>query len=573
MSSTIRYKNVTTVVPMVHIAFEPCRMFLNPIIAFLAGVRIMLSRPMYIRLVPKFLPVIPLPYLREISYFTIGELLLYIPIIFFLFEGYVYSFVSVDLDNSGKYASYAIYATFFTANKSNNLLSLVLGIPFERLIPLHIFSSFVAIVNSVLHVYVAYMFGGTNKSAPHDSIHASFGTDPNLIKFFKDGIVNLSGSILTFSIIMTFILSITPIRRIAFQIWLCSHILFAMMTIIFLFLHGVTTVVFIMLWWILDVTVRYVVMASYRNHADATLELLSSGEEGRPVIRVSFPKPKDFDYSPGQFVQVAFPALSALEFHPVSLASAPHEDSVTVCIRCLGDWTESLRRLAAFEKGTKIFVEGPYGSPSIDLEDSFRYRHVLLVAGGIGNTVCESIGKSLIKQYEEDQRPLVKLRYIWAVRKLDMVRDMPPLGGFTPVYEIGNDVVSIGARRRRATYATALESSAVTTAGSDLDYSEVPRCSVDMDIHCTRGSEDHPSDVEVSPPYSVHTERPDFDSIFLEMKEFAIRNGDSFIAVVACGPQGMVDLVREACRKHSDFETSCKKKVVYFELHTERFEF
>jgi hypothetical protein len=60
--------------------------------------------------------------------------------------GYYFIFVSPDVEKSGAMASYAIFATFLTANKTNSIAAFFFGIPFERMIPYHNLSSLATVV-------------------------------------------------------------------------------------------------------------------------------------------------------------------------------------------------------------------------------------------------------------------------------------------------------------------------------------------------------------------------------------------------------------------------------------------
>jgi len=362
----------------------------------------------------------------------------------------------------------------------------------------------------------------------------------------------------------TVVLSIVPLRRLAFQMWLVSHILLALAAIAVCFLHNVTTVVFVLLWWILDMTVRYLLMAGWRYQATASLEVLVGGEDDRKIVKVSFPKPTGFDYAPGQFVQVAIPAVSLLEFHPITICSAPHEENVTFLFRGLGDWTNALVELAKVKKETAVMVEGPYGAVGADLDDVERYKTFLLVAGGIGNTVCESIGRSLLHQHETNTRTLTKVRYVWACRKLGMVQDMPPLAGYQPSYAAGM-CGRRTSRRPTKVLEDPFQSGAITLA----EETNVP-VKVDIEVYSTREDAEETLDFE---DFRVNESRPDFEAILCEMRKEAIEAGETSVAVIGCGPAGMMDALREACRKQSDMIAGCGSEVVFFDLHTERFEF
>lgn len=54
-------------------------------------------------------------------------------------------------------------------------------------------------------------------------------------------------------------------------------------------------------------------------------------------------------YRSGQWVRIACLKLGADEYHPFTLTSAPHEDTLSLHIRAVGPWTSQLRELYAQE--------------------------------------------------------------------------------------------------------------------------------------------------------------------------------------------------------------------------------
>jgi predicted ferric reductase len=349
------------------------------------------------------------------------------------------------------------------------------------------------------------------------------------------------------------------------------------------FLHNVTTIIFALLWWALDVSIRYLLMAGSRYHtANATLQLLDHGDDGdREIVQITIAKPEGFDYSPGQFVQLSVPAISLFQYHPVSISSAPHEDTVTFQFRALGDWTSDIVALAksSESKQTTVMMEGPYGSLAVDLDDRQRYKTVLLVGGGIGATHCESVGKALLHDNQVNGRQLTNLRYIWTVRKAGMVEDMPPLGGHEPaLYSPGTPKTDASASpspiRRSTTFTTAVNND---FESGQITIPPPPPARVNIDIYCTRedieestGSIRNDEDKATRYHFGI---RPDLDAIFEEMKQTALANGESNIAVIGCGPESMINTLRDACRKHSSSVVGCGDQFVFFDFHTERFEF
>lgn len=60
---------------------------------------------------------------------------------------------------------------------------------------------------------------------------------------------------------------------------------------------------------------------------------------------LQFQRPKTFEYKSGQWVRIACLDLGTNEYHPFTLTSAPHEDTLSLHIRAVGPWTTRLREI------------------------------------------------------------------------------------------------------------------------------------------------------------------------------------------------------------------------------------
>jgi predicted ferric reductase len=66
--------------------------------------------------------------------------------------------------------------------------------------------------------------------------------------------------------------------------------------------------------------------------------------------------------------------IRGTQWHPFSISSAPHEPTVHLHIRDLGNWTHRLHEMCAAEpRDVKVYLEGPCGAAALDL-DSARYK-------------------------------------------------------------------------------------------------------------------------------------------------------------------------------------------------------
>jgi predicted ferric reductase len=94
--------------------------------------------------------------------------------------------------------------------------------------------------------------------------------------------------------------------------------------------------------------------------------------------------------------------------HPYSLSAAPTEHFLRVTIKDLGDHSRSV---AYLKRGTRVFVEGPYGAFTAGRATS---PHVVLVGGGVGITPI----RALMDEFKNG----VQLDVIYRVsRKEDLV--------------------------------------------------------------------------------------------------------------------------------------------------------
>jgi NADPH oxidase len=308
-------------------------------------------------------------------------------------------------------------------------------------------------------------------------------------------------------------------------------------TIVCAVLHDATLILVFAAWWGVDLVVRYAVMATCRYPQQANLRRI-----GTDVVEISFTKSPGFQYNPGQFVQLAVPRVSFLEYHPLCMSSAPHEDTVTLHLRASESWTKKVYELAGETPTTDIRMEGPYGSLSVDLE--YPYDTVLLVAGGIGATHCLSVGKYFLHTHPDS---LKKIHYVWAVRDLELVREMPQLG-------MTSESISTG-----VTFESLSQGDTIEVATDINEEHERPDPVVQTDIYVTQKSKDQEDPTKIP----CLSGRPNLKEI---VHDAILETTCLRVAVFGCGPRAMMEDLREACRKQS---ACCGKPTI--DLHLETF--
>ena len=132
---------------------------------------------------------------------------------------------------------------------------------------------------------------------------------------------------------------------------------------------------------------------------------------------------ESFKFKPGQYLFLNVPSISLFQWHPFTISSTPEEGFVTIHVRIVGNWTQTLAEILGCFKDTdnsslapRICVDGPYGAPAEDLYD---YKVAILIGTGIGVTPAASLLKSVwYRYYRKAPMPLSKLYFFWINRDL-----------------------------------------------------------------------------------------------------------------------------------------------------------
>ena len=349
--------------------------------------------------------------LRKAGVFlTWGEVLLILPLFAVIITGNFFSFVNPSVSISGHAARIPLIFCFVTAMR-NSFLTLLLGIPFERTLWYHKLSARLAYVNGILHTYVAFVHPNLVQGAEIGSPSTKGGNDFNFGKFLVVDQVNSGGTMLIVFMTLMMITAMPWIRHRFFELFYYCHVVFAASMVTCAFFHtGKLVPILVASTWGLDLFIRKVQMACFRNPRIANIRIISES-----VVELCIPKSDFFDYNPGQYVYLAVPELSIFEWHPFSLSSSPGQRIITMHIRKSGHWTSALYALAEKKTQVNVLMEGPFGSVGVDLM-SDRYKMVMLFSGGIGVTPMQAICNHLMYEQSTMRRELKKLTFIWVER-------------------------------------------------------------------------------------------------------------------------------------------------------------
>jgi hypothetical protein len=262
-----------------------------------------------------------------------------------------------DFKDAGKVLDYLL-AVMVILGMRNNILTLMFGISYDRAIYVHKLMGVLSLAVTVVHA-----LNGLNDT----------------------GIVLLS-----FICLMVASYLIKPYW---FEAFLYSHIISFIIIAPISVIHdskaqyfGYTSAL-----WGLDILIRYIIRG--RKVVGAKIHHLPGD-----VMKISFEK--CFAYNAGQYCFLRIADVDPIEFHPMSISSAPGmyinsnidcifcvflmnivllicyfegEEGTTFHIRALGDWTRKLQhKIVSTPNWTPdVFVEGPYGNSTIDLDSDF----------------------------------------------------------------------------------------------------------------------------------------------------------------------------------------------------------
>lgn len=290
------------------------------------------------------------------------------------------------------------------------------------------------------------------------------------------------------------------------------------------------------------------------------------------------------NYRAGQYCFLCIPELSMFEWHPFSISTSPYNDNgnFTLHVRVLGDWTASLKQLALKKKGVSILFEGPYGEPQVDIEGS-KYTMFLLISGGIGITPMQSICNQLLDEHARG-RPLDLCYFVWSCRDKDMVESVlpSPLASSTATSS-GAESAETGAGRNRSLPMSfqpnllkkySVSPMVVKKSDGKKDFGENGILEEDDTIHtefyltkAKNESELRDSNVRDKAKSVLRYGRPDIENLFNTMLSVAKEKGVRRVAVLTCGPAGLVaSVVGQA-------QLLNLKCGVQFDVHKETFAF
>ncbi|KAJ7410998.1 Dual oxidase 2 [Willisornis vidua] len=473
------------------------------------------------------------------------------------------TFVGIIISR-GAAASISFMYSYILLTMCRNLITILREtflnhyIPFDAAVDFHRWIAMAALIFSVLHtaghVVNIYIFSVMPLSVLSCLFSSVFTNDGSQLPqkyywWFFQTIPGMTGILLLVVLAVMYVFATHHFRRVSFQGFWITHHLYVLLYVLVL-IHGSYALIQQPRFYIYFIIPALIYSADKllslsRKKVEISVvkaELLPSG-----VTHLQFQRPQDFDYKSGQWVRIACVDLGTTEYHPFTLTSAPHDDTLSLHIRAVGPWTTRLRELyspenlALIGKLPKLYLDGPFGEGH---QEWNKFEVSVLVGGGIGVTPFASILKDLVFKSSINSKLLCKkIYFIWVTRTqrqfewlTDIIREVEESDR--------NNLVSVHIY--------------ITQLAEKFDLRTT------MLYICERHFQKVLNKSLFTGLRSItHFGRPPFVPFFSSLQE--VHPEVQKIGVFSCGPPGMTKSVEQACRQMN------KRDQTYFAHHYENF--
>ncbi|XP_004687902.1 PREDICTED: dual oxidase 2 [Condylura cristata] len=458
------------------------------------------------------------------------------------------TFVGIILSR-GTAASISFMFSYILLTMCRNLITFLREtflnryVPFDAAVDFHRWIAMAAVVLAILHsaghLVNVYVFSVSPLSVlaclfPNTFVNDGSKLPQKFSWWFFQTVPGLTGVLLLLVLAIMYVFASQYFRRRSFQgFWLTHHlyILLYILTII----HGSLGMVQLPRFHIYFLVPALIYLGDKlvslsRKKVEISVfeaELLPSG-----VTHLRFQRPQGFEYKSGQWVRIACLALGTNEYHPFTLTSAPHEDTLSLHIRAVGPWTIRLREIYSHPTSNgvarypKLYLDGPFGEGH---QEWHKFEVSVLVGGGIGVTPFASILKDLVFKSSFGSRMLKKCKKIYFIWVTRTQRQFEWLADIIREVEENDhqDLVSVHIYITQLAEKFDLRTTMVYIC--ERHFQKVQNRSLFTGLRSV-----------------THFGRPPFEPFFNSLQE--IHPQVRKIGVFSCGPPGMTKNVEKACQ-------------------------
>ncbi|KAF2633016.1 hypothetical protein BU25DRAFT_87617 [Macroventuria anomochaeta] len=231
------------------------------------------------------------------------------------------------------------------------------------------------------------------------------------------------------------LLSVVFIRRMMYELFLQTHLLFSIAMLILVWLHisrldayllSCLTVAASML---LVQKTLWVICTVRRNYGSGPLSRISvirypgPGLQ-KPVIQVRLDIKKSWTVKPGQYVYLTLPGLRSLglglfESHPFMIAWAVEDEqarlrTIVLLVQVRSGFTQKLQFANPL---SRVIIDGPYGGN--EAHAMAKYDKVLLMSSGIGIASHLDTARHLLLAHDRQTARVRRLTILWLLETRD----------------------------------------------------------------------------------------------------------------------------------------------------------
>ncbi|GAB9476093.1 Ferric reduction oxidase 7 [Globisporangium polare] len=252
---------------------------------------------------------------------------------------------------------------------------------------------------------------------------------------------NVFGELSLIFLLLVGVTSIPHVRRKMFETFYYTHHLY-ILGVVFAVMHWVTII-----WWLLPSLVLYLISRSVSTwNATQPVRVLEFTSLPDDIIKIVLARSRhtDGEFQIGQFVYLNVPAISRLQWHAFTIASAPRSSPETfaILLKSLGDWTKDLVELAEASKTSTTGSDGEFGEPKslpTMLVDGFYgsslecyedFETLCLIGGGIGVTPLFAILEDIVAKVSGNAPAAAlkqRVHFVFSFRELSLLEEIHPV--------------------------------------------------------------------------------------------------------------------------------------------------
>ncbi|KXZ46615.1 hypothetical protein GPECTOR_42g826 [Gonium pectorale] len=325
-----------------------------------------------------------------------------------------------------------------------NFLHWLIGADFSTLVKYHRWLGYGTILMFTLHGVTYLGWYSHEKLRMSDMLN--WGMNGYPILYPGAGVNRLAGLIALIAGWGLVLGTIPAVRRRFFALWHASHVLAAVVFLIFGFMHRKDIAIFIMpgmFLYLLDVVLRTIQQNFNSTAVSASPDCTSAASHAvvspnGSMLTLTLKCKEDLRFSGSDIVFLNAPSISWWTWHPFTVASSSASGSIVLHIKKHSGWTKSLiARLSSDAAPVKLHVSGPYHSANRQLLS--RFDRYVFIAGGAGVTPVLGMLNELIAARQQLQQARAaagsegcekgnddpRVTLVWVSRSTDELSTLP----------------------------------------------------------------------------------------------------------------------------------------------------